>query len=429
MGDFASEPLVVLYHYFASSRPGKVAQKKGEHPGDLTDNRQELMADVAWKQFNCYEVLGVGEAATLAEIRAAYREATRRAHPDRGGSHEAQVKVNLAFEVLSGGLRSEHDAFWHARRARRSTNNRTEPRRFSRTGNLENLWSRGGDRLTDGKATGGFVAAVEARLAQERKRLQDDVAFRERALATEGVSRLMRARAEALVALGLALILGWVALRQPLVWALVAGLLIPVVKRALGVVWHERKFSIFAPLLLSDVRAHALAAAQASADRDTAPLAAHQEALDELKLILRRPTEPDEAPVYFARRLAAAFFFIGYAPLRWQPEDARLIIARGESEVALQVRPAGKRSLSVTQIDRLLSELRAARQREAYLFVLSSVSVRARERAGESGVRCFDLVELNEWIPSLLTSGYRGPGGDPLVALIKLRQFLQTLDS
>jgi hypothetical protein len=384
------------------------------------------MAEATWREFNCYEVLGVAEDATLAEIRAAYRDATRRAHPDRGGSHDAQVKVNLAFEVLSGGLRSEHDAFWRTRRVRRSTSERSAPRRFTRTGNLENLWSRGGDRLSDGRNGGGFAAAVEARLTQERQRLQDDVAFRERALIEEATKKLSRARVESLVALGLAILGSWGALRLPLLWVFVALLLIPLARRIYGVGWQGQRFSVL-DLRLQAVRDHARTLAQASADRDAAPLAGHAQALVELKTLLNMPNTESDTALHLARRLAAAFFLIGYTPVRWQEADERLIVVRGDSEVALQVRPSGKQSLSVTQIDRLLSELRAARQREAYLFVLSKVSARARERAGESGVRCFDLAELNEWIPSLLTSGYRGPGGDPLSALTRLRHFLQSL--
>jgi hypothetical protein len=385
------------------------------------------MAEAAWREFNCYEVLGVSEDATPAEIRAAYREATRRAHPDRGGSHDAQVKVNLAFEVLSGGLRGEHDAFWRNRnRTRRASGERHEPRRFTRTGNLENLWNRT-DRLSDGRTGGGFAAAVEARLTQERQRLQGDVAFRERALLQDARDKLLRRRTEALVALGLALVAGWIALRFPLVWIVVAGLLIPLGRRLLGVVWQGKRFFVFSPRLQVQAQARAFEVAQASADREAVSLGVHQEALDSLKTLLCEATASTDSPTRFARRLAAAFFLIGYVPLRWQEDDGRLIVVRNNSEVALQICPAGKRSLSVTRVAHILADLRAARQSEAYLFVLSPVSVRARERAGESGVRCFDLSELNEWIPSLLHSGYRGPGGDPLVALTRLGHFLQSL--
>lgn len=48
-----------------------------------------------------YDVLGVEPEVSHDELRAAYKDAARRAHPDRGGSHAAMRAVNAAWEVLS----------------------------------------------------------------------------------------------------------------------------------------------------------------------------------------------------------------------------------------------------------------------------------------------------------------------------------------
>lgn len=47
-----------------------------------------------------YDVLGVSPGATAAEVRAAYREAARRHHPDRRGDADAMARVNEAWQVL-----------------------------------------------------------------------------------------------------------------------------------------------------------------------------------------------------------------------------------------------------------------------------------------------------------------------------------------
>ena len=76
------------------------------------------MAVEAWQQFDCYKLLGLHVAATPVEIRKAYYRASREGHPDRGGSHEGQVRVNLAHEVLSDPItRQAHDLFWYRFRA------------------------------------------------------------------------------------------------------------------------------------------------------------------------------------------------------------------------------------------------------------------------------------------------------------------------
>lgn len=48
--------------------------------------------------------LGVGRGAGAEEIRAAYRRAAKRAHPDRGGSSEAFRRVRAAADALLADL-------------------------------------------------------------------------------------------------------------------------------------------------------------------------------------------------------------------------------------------------------------------------------------------------------------------------------------
>ncbi len=56
--------------------------------------------------FNPYEILGCDPSATDAEIKAAYREAAQKAHPDRkGGSAEAMSLVNQAYQLLCDPVR------------------------------------------------------------------------------------------------------------------------------------------------------------------------------------------------------------------------------------------------------------------------------------------------------------------------------------
>lgn len=57
-----------------------------------------------------YELLGVESSADLEAIRQAYRRLAVQHHPDRGGSHEAMVKINEAWNVLSNpATREEYD--------------------------------------------------------------------------------------------------------------------------------------------------------------------------------------------------------------------------------------------------------------------------------------------------------------------------------
>ena len=55
-----------------------------------------------------YSTLGVGRDADAAAIKKAYRKASKRAHPDGGGSAEKFRAVSRALEVLSDPVRRRH---------------------------------------------------------------------------------------------------------------------------------------------------------------------------------------------------------------------------------------------------------------------------------------------------------------------------------
>lgn len=55
-----------------------------------------------------YETLGVEPDATADDIKANYRRAAAKAHPDKGGSNEEMARVNRAYAVLSDADKRAH---------------------------------------------------------------------------------------------------------------------------------------------------------------------------------------------------------------------------------------------------------------------------------------------------------------------------------
>lgn len=55
-----------------------------------------------------YETLGVKPDATTDDIKANYRRAAAKAHPDKGGSNEEMARVNRAYAVLSDADKRAH---------------------------------------------------------------------------------------------------------------------------------------------------------------------------------------------------------------------------------------------------------------------------------------------------------------------------------
>ncbi len=88
-----------------------------------------------------YDTLSVPADATADMVRAAYRKAAQKHHPDRcGGDQDAQrqmAHINAAYAVLSHPQRrASYDSWMRARQARRLAQQAAEaarPTRFSET--------------------------------------------------------------------------------------------------------------------------------------------------------------------------------------------------------------------------------------------------------------------------------------------------------
>lgn len=71
-----------------------------------------------------YDVVGAPRDADSKTVQRAYRKTALKVHPDRGGSHEAMVRLNESYGVLADPRqRAEYDA-WLERQERRARDQR-----------------------------------------------------------------------------------------------------------------------------------------------------------------------------------------------------------------------------------------------------------------------------------------------------------------
>lgn len=83
-----------------------------------------------------YDILGIKQSATQAEIKTAYRKKALEAHPDRGGSNAKMALVNKAYQMLKvPSTRAAYDQRVHDYMARQSgaQNGTTNPFSYTRT--------------------------------------------------------------------------------------------------------------------------------------------------------------------------------------------------------------------------------------------------------------------------------------------------------
>jgi hypothetical protein len=72
------------------------------HTGRASNGRASAPRSGGMTRAEAYAVLGLGDGATEAEIRAAYHRLMRGAHPDTGGSDWLASRINEARDVLLG---------------------------------------------------------------------------------------------------------------------------------------------------------------------------------------------------------------------------------------------------------------------------------------------------------------------------------------
>jgi hypothetical protein len=88
------QSLALLQAWMDRSKPGW----RGKWSGPAGSERVPVGGAMSAKEAR--QVLGLGEAVTEEQIRAAHRNLMKQFHPDRGGSDYLAAKINEAKDVL-----------------------------------------------------------------------------------------------------------------------------------------------------------------------------------------------------------------------------------------------------------------------------------------------------------------------------------------
>jgi DnaJ-class molecular chaperone len=179
------------------------------------------MANDQYKQFNCYLVLQISPDATPGEIKAAMRKASLRSHPDLGGSHAEQAKINVAYEVLSDPVqRQSHDIYWKAREQRTSSSQQTRRDQAKPSGNRTST----GSPSSSTQSFAGFQRRVDAAIQAKKANIWGDLEAVKRRKVDELFKKVAGEKNTFYTMAAVGSFLGLLALQYPLLWPVV-GLL------------------------------------------------------------------------------------------------------------------------------------------------------------------------------------------------------------
>lgn len=402
------------------------------------------MGAPAYTKFNCYEILETHFNASPQEIRDAYKKASLKSHPDKGGSHEAQIKVNLAREILSDPLqRQDHDTYWR----KLFSKNRASDHGFNNQQNHQHANSHdketqtgASEKKSKANKSSSFNSPKQdpEALFSFKMRLQDEIEKRKAqiwltldALVNETQAsiknQIEKAKNNAVISSLAFIAFTALSIQYPGFWFVVAGLVINLGHKAKGIKIGNATFALFdADIDKKIMRQAQFVAAEACSQRASAVERYHSLFVT-LKDVLQNSSSVGDRESAIARRFTIALFLMGYNPELYIQDDRMLIFNDGEQRILVRFRHRAGASVDISYVKKLYSMMNAYRVTLGFLFGSPGISGPAAAFAAARNIKVYTLETMNNWIEEVIMSGHTGPDGDLLENISKLNNFLQTI--
>ncbi len=376
------------------------------------------MSHATWELFNCYEELKVWPAASPQEIRKARNHAAALHHPDRGGSHDAQVRINLAYQVLSNPIaRQSHDIHWRI----------YQPNSIGSTamgcGDTQPASTEPEPRAK-GKSFGGFGRRVYDEIDRQKEVIWRDLNIKARKNEADYLNRYSNQSLNAfLTFLGL-IAFSALALHYSVFWVFAICLGCFCLSTLAPVKIANRAFSIIDPNAVYNLRELAYQSAKQSCAANLKKVEAYLSSLATISQILFRPSTLDDSEEQIARRLAVAFFLMGYIPALFDKLHRTITFTDGGELIMARFRHREGGPTTTAYVEEMVELMTQQGISRGFLFCSSGLSENADNYAQKMDVIWYQLENMNEWINQVLKSDYSGPAGEALDNLDKLHSFI-----
>lgn len=409
------------------TRPGDLKTRLNRINGSVDEASQLLtirivdeitMSDAPWEQFDCYKELEISPAAAPQDIRRARNEASSRHHPDLGGSHEAQVRINIAYQVLSNPItRQSHDIYWRI----------YEPGRFESTvesnGNAQPKATESGSQARC-EPLGGFRRRVYSEVEKQKEKIWRGLKKRAQKKEADFYIIYSKQSRRALLTFIALIAVCVLALQYAEFWAGAVVLLCICLSMLAPIKIENRVFSIIDPSALYNLQEHAYELAKQSCAAEMEKVESYISSLAFLSQILFRPSTFDDSEEQVARRLAVSFFLMGYFPVQFDSQQRTLTFSDGGETIMARFRHRGGGPINIAYVEKLVSLMTEKGISRGFLFCSPGLSRDADAYAQEKKVFWRHLESMNEWIDQVLRSDYSGPPGEVLACLDILQKFI-----
>lgn len=384
-----------------------------------------------WEQFNCYKILEILPTASPQEIKSAWKQSSFKHHPDKGGSNDMQVKVNIAYEILSDPIsRQAHDIFWSVR-ATGYSRQTSESQKRNTTATSNSRSESNSNQHSYNEAKYSFLNALRTKIIQETEREKNRIwgelekrktSYKEKFLNEISIKR-RNVFLSFLAAIGL-----WFSASYISGCLFYVAIILAVsffYNLLTGIAVGEKIFSFF--VSEKEITKFSDGFAKTSCEDDVQKLSKYQTFLAILTDLILRSSSYDDSEEQIARRLTATFFLMGYVPYSYNSEDRVIVFEAGEDKVIVRFRHRSGIATNITFVEKLVNRMQAERISRGFLFCSPGLSGNAATYANSHSIKWYTLETMNQWITQVFRSDYGGPSGNIFTHLDNLGSFLSKI--
>lgn len=437
-----------------------------------------------YTSINCYKVLEIPWNASPSVIRQAFFSKSKQSHPDLGGSHEMQIKVNSAYEILSDPItRESHDRYWRNSFEQDHPDQKTSTQadvKYHSVNSFDKLYKRVSDIFTNNvekirtkhtswvneRAT-SYKRQYESWHSKMQDTFENDVEKYKEVLVEKLQNRSFYDRSVIIVSIvafiasillvsisnsSTFIILIFVWVLCGLVWGLyknnkkiwIDGAIFSIddpeisakIQETLSNNLNSKSFKLGNTTISfqnrnykNNIDDYAEAEWANYFKKEENEILQNKNyymsMVAQICDIAGRSTTFDSSEEQAARRIATTFFFMGYIPKTYIEQARMFIMSDGLENIAIRFRHRRGAPTNIRYVRRMVEEMSANKAYKGFLFCTPGLSDNARVYARQHNITWYSLESMNRWIENVNQGGYDGPSGDIFKLLTNMVEFLR----
>ncbi len=338
-------------------------------------------------------------------------------HPDRGGSNEAQARINYAYEILSDPVqRRRHDAALSA-----GTGHGPVKERY-RSKHAEE-WEKS---FRKNKVKRNLKDRIREEVHKRSEEIRSGYGRTVDAVYADTCGSFEKIRGRCIISAAAACILTAAGFMYPLLWigAVLSGY--AMVRNAR---YGDSDDSVF--VLNPEWKYILKRKARRKVTLESEVLRAHLEDVSErvIQLFkdLRKQSGIKDKEKTVLRRILIHFFMMGYAPVSHDSEDRIITVSNGAETIAVRYRHRAGTPVNTAFIKKFYAYMEENNIQKGFLFAAPGLSGNAAALAEKHGIVHYTISDLNAWISRMTSGHYPGPRGDIIEHVDSLFEFMQSL--